>query len=1345
MNKNKKISLIGLAMALMLLCNLLLPPQFSFATETSSPARLDDAAAEVSPASGAQNLGNAGETNATQPGAPSPETVKGDTQPAATNDATGDAQVGTSQDAPPIAVNLQNAGTNATGKTWDYDAIVENTLKVSTAVNNKVIYAGEVVDFNLTFNLKTSSARADAERVKPTDTIKLLLSEHFTPSDIKTEQEKDIFIGSNKVGTALFSTENSKLYVTMQFDKSTDFGQSDAGVAITAKLKYSDTSINNQVQATLAKKTFDVYPAPTVTYPMSKSGDILPNGNIKWTIVVNSLENNLPKSLRGAKLVDDLTKVGDYVPDSFKVGGKTPKTGLNVSGRTLEYRFGETTEEQTITFETKIQDYFTSGTGAKIITNTAKLQKLIGDNLAEAKAEVPIPEREWISKSGKFIDNTKEIEWTIVINEAKAELGNITLKEDLTYGQEFISGYYTIGDSQDQNQIDIPTEKAQKAYLNIRFTNVNKKITVKLTSSYEYEGKFTNTASIFNTNSGSGKMTSTQTASKTLVKDGVGSYGFEKVKMPHEQPPDNHKNQTVKFDADLREGTLQWKFLVNNNVTNDLFIYDLLVYEKNNFNKNDFISNPNWKIIEKLPPSYGMKYHSGLDDSHVIPLTANGKKVADLIKIPVNYITAIENGKKAIAFKTKVVDPKIIFKESNAPTQMINSAFLVSGETPVAFSEDSMWFQNSMIYKEAFNPDFSTANNLNHEKRQGYRGKFNYSTREVLYRISVNASNADYTKYITENDAAKPIIIDEQLPSQMQFIDFDGIGVPYQIFEGVRGVNGVDVLPKQNPVALTAIEIEQSGIKIERPPNNPNNIRFTFNSLNKPYYIVLRTKLTDAKYAEFLSQTPSNQSYHQVVNQAFFRTDYNESGNKVRAGADMAIYPTSFEKHVEAIDGMLRWKIVYKPYLLASADSVSITDIIPTGVQLPLGADGQPMILTDPKEADKSKIKIQSYTIKTESHYYKYELDSSASNTLDVKYSVEDGQGKLTFTPQDKSKGYIIEYFTPYSAEAKAGMKITNEAKLWVNHSEHKSASASHTIESGFSISAWLSKIGGVQITKVDADEPSKKLSGAVFELRDKQNNIVKQGATNEKGELIFAPLAVGEYTLREITAPSGYDKSEVSYTISVTQNGKDKQTVVTKTGESNPVENNPLIEISNKKKTTTPPPTGGGNQGGNPPTPPSTGGGSGGENPNNNQSNVRPNPPTPPKQEEDKTPNENPIPEPIPVNPNPSNENPPQNPNSNPSTESPSGSGSGGRRIIGYTADGEPIYDDVTPFGNREKEEQAKKSKQSKNKPGRIGSAPKTGAGQISLSSIGLASGSVAILIIALRERFLTKKRINK
>lgn len=485
----------------------------------------------------------------------------------------------------------------------------------------------------------------------------------------------------------------------------------------------------------------------------------------------------------------------------------------------------------------------------------------------------------------------------------------------------------------------------------------------------------------------------------------------------------------------------------------------------------------------------------------------------------------------------------------------------------------------------------------------------------------------------------------------------------------------------------------------------------------------------------------------------------------------MAIYPTTFEKHVEAIDGMLRWKIVYKPYLLASADSVSITDIIPTGVQLPLGEGGQPMISTDPKEADKSKIKIQSYTIKTESHYYKYELDSSASNTLDVKYSSENEQGKLTFTPQDRSKGYIIEYFTPYSADARAGMTITNEAKLWVNNdsTSYRSSSASHTIEAGFSISAWLSQIGGVQITKVDADEPSKKLSGAVFVLKDKQNHIVKKGATNEKGELVFAPLGIGEYTLEEETAPNGYTKSADVYRVIVSKNeqGTGKKTVVKK------VENNtetalsePLIEVGNKKI----PPSGGGtNQGGGnvpkdpqtpPSTPPSTGG-SGGGTPNN-QSSVRPDPSTPAKNkdkdptepgkksEDKKTeekPDPTPEPAPIPVNtdPNPSNENPPQNPNSNSSIGSPSGSGSGGRRIIGYTPTGEPIYDDATPFGNREKVEQAQKSKQGKNDPSRIASAPKTGVGQISLSSMGLAWGSFISLIIALCDRSLSKKRINK
>ena len=61
-----------------------------------------------------------------------------------------------------------------------------------------------------------------------------------------------------------------------------------------------------------------------------------------------------------------------------------------------------------------------------------------------------------------------------------------------------------------------------------------------------------------------------------------------------------------------------------------------------------------------------------------------------------------------------------------------------------------------------------------------------------------------------------------------------------------------------------------------------------------------------------------------------------------------------------------------------------------------------------------------------------------------------------------------------------------------------------------------------VVITKVDK-ATGKKLSGAQIAIFDSKNQEVYSGTTNENGELAVIYLAAGEYTYKEVKAPSGY------------------------------------------------------------------------------------------------------------------------------------------------------------------------------------------------------------------------------
>ena len=84
--------------------------------------------------------------------------------------------------------------------------------------------------------------------------------------------------------------------------------------------------------------------------------------------------------------------------------------------------------------------------------------------------------------------------------------------------------------------------------------------------------------------------------------------------------------------------------------------------------------------------------------------------------------------------------------------------------------------------------------------------------------------------------------------------------------------------------------------------------------------------------------------------------------------------------------------------------------------------------------------------------------------------------------------------------------------------------------DNGFTITNTLN-VGSLTILKVDKSDPTKNLAGAIFEIRNADDSIVKdidgnevRGTTDSDGLITWTNIPYGTYKIVEIQAPDGFN-----------------------------------------------------------------------------------------------------------------------------------------------------------------------------------------------------------------------------
>ena len=109
-------------------------------------------------------------------------------------------------------------------------------------------------------------------------------------------------------------------------------------------------------------------------------------------------------------------------------------------------------------------------------------------------------------------------------------------------------------------------------------------------------------------------------------------------------------------------------------------------------------------------------------------------------------------------------------------------------------------------------------------------------------------------------------------------------------------------------------------------------------------------------------------------------------------------------------------------------------------------------------------------------------------------------------------------------------------------------------------------KTSNVKVTKVDADDNTKKLAGVEFELRGANGKVLK-GTTNANGEYIFEDVVYGDYKLVETKTLDNYNLTTTEETVQVRDAGQTIEKTVTNALKKGKVEVTKVDADDNTKK----------------------------------------------------------------------------------------------------------------------------------------------------------------------------------
>ncbi|MDO5095171.1 MAG: DUF5979 domain-containing protein [Peptostreptococcaceae bacterium] len=912
--------------------------------------------------------------------------------------------------------------------------------------------------------------------------------------------------------------QNNKLMAFIDFngnDSHFEPGVNDATLDFNMSLRYSGDQNGDQdgkYYIEILDKTFTFVKAPPkMEYALTKSGAFADSKKriIDWTVVASVKKDNFPSTLKDMKFVDELSgNVGSYVPNSFTINGDAVADAQVIQGNTIQYLFADDIiGDRTIKFQTMLSDdvYFTDTTHK--ISNTAKLTNASDHAVKEAAAVLEY-KGEWIKKGStddpqgsSAIYNPKDrtLTWTITANDQEATLKNAVITDQLEGGLTYRSSTLQKWNGTAWSASENIVPQGDDYILGTIDTKVMLTIVTKVPDAdYSAEQKvFKNRATLRwdGGNSGTGYV------------DGRVGYNALEVKTA---------------GVNMQTGQINWNVKVNQKQQNipDLRLYHVFVHgdKQLDLTKVDGVPsgfNPSYNA--NYVQNYGQQYIDGTFNRGDLTfthhkLTVNGKVVGDILEITGFAKDKVEE----MNFSTKVVSPRVVLKNSNEYSK--NTGVLFSANTGINMSTANASYASRMLYKELLNRDVisNPSVGVNSKKTREIKLGFDYAEKAAIFRISLNANGIDFKSRPifdeTTNDFTTlgKITLKDTLPAGWEFDKING--KDFLIFEGNINSGGIDTLAKDTtPDEVAGLNVSLQG----------EVATFTFDSLDKPYVVLIKARPNEAKQKEYFSKNGSTTAEN-TVNITAENSKATASYTQVVEVDSQVI---SKDNIFENAGNSVTWTVDYKPSNV-NINGQKITDTLSGGIDLRTDSKGQLLL----EEAGTKYFTIKELVLQADGTYTEG-VDVPVVIGQNVSYDLV--SRTLTFKIAEPQKAYRFKYLTDITGSPKE--EASNSVKLTGALSQPTEAKRTFIITEA-QASAMLSRSGWLKIVKVDG-ATNAPLANAQFSILLEDGTVFRTGKTQADGTLFLKALPAGQYKLKETAAPAGYDLDSTEYSVLVEKN----------------------------------------------------------------------------------------------------------------------------------------------------------------------------------------------------------------